>query len=150
MRSRNNYSMHTFVVLEKNGRTIDSDVRIGKIKRSLEIALQGERKKRFAPQRLSRKIKPFAVKPKVEFISSTHKNSTTVEITALDVPGLLLHIGHIFQQCQLFIHAARITTIGEKAEDMFVLSTTENKALDHEQRTQLADVISNNLTTINS
>jgi [protein-PII] uridylyltransferase len=149
MRSKNNYAMHTFVVLEKNGSTIETSSRIEKIQQSLEMALLGKRKKRFAPQRPSRKIKPFAVKPKIDFIATTHKNATTVEITALNVPGLLLRIGHIFKQHQLFIHAARIMTIGEKAEDMFVLSTNENTALDAQRQRDLADVISSSLNNPN-
>ena len=150
MRSKDNYAMHTFVVLEKNGKTIDSPVRAKAIERALEMALQGVRKKRHQPQRPSRKIKSFQIKPKIDFLPSSGKNSTTVEITALDVPGMLVSISHIFQQCNLFIHAARIATIGEKAEDMFVLSTSDNKALSEQQQNELKDVLTNKLVVSSS
>ena len=73
-----------------------------------------------------------------------------MEITALDVPGMLVSISHIFQQSNLFIHAARIATIGEKAEDMFVLSTNENQALTDQQKTELKDILTNKLVVSSS
>lgn len=147
MHSKNNYAMHTYVVLEKDGRAIDSKARIDKIERALEIALQGEKKKRFAPQRPSRNIKHFDIKPKIEFLPTSNKQTTTVEITALDVPGLLVRISRIFQQCELSIHSAKITTIGEKAEDMFVLSNSEHQPLTEQQKLKLSDVLNNQLAS---
>lgn len=146
MRSKDHYAMHTFIVLEKSGLPIQSEMRIKRIEKSLTMALESEKKKRYQPQRLSRKIKPFEIKPKVEFIPNRGKNHTTVEITALDVPGLLVHIGNLFKQCDLYIHAARITTIGERAEDMFVLSDENNQPLSEAQQQQLVEVIGDNLT----
>lgn len=150
MRSKDHFAMHTFIVLEKSGAPIQAQARIKRIEKSLNMVLESEQKKRYQPQRLSRKIKPFEIKPKVEFISTKRKNHTTVEITALDVPGLLVHIGNLFKQCNLYVHAARITTIGERAEDMFVLSNEENQPLSETQQQQLVEVIGDNLTVAGS
>ncbi len=150
MRSKDNYAMHTFVVHEKNGRAISSSAKAAKIEKSLELALQGDRKKRFAPQRPPRNMKHFAVKPKIDFWPLTNKQTTTVEITALDVPGLLVRIGKIFQQFELSIHSAKITTIGEKAEDMFVLSSSDNQPLSESQKSELAKVMLEKLAFVSS
>ena len=53
----------------------------------------------------------------------------------LDHPGLLAQIAQVFQQLSLRIHSAKITTFGEKAEDVFTVSNKENNALsEHEQQ----------------
>lgn len=150
MRSKDGYAMNTFIVLEKNDQPISGKNRIATIERALLIALQGMRKKRYQPQRISRKIKQFTIKPKVEFLRSTSKINTTVEITALDTSGLLVQIGLIFKQCQLSIHSAKITTIGEKAEDMFVLSNSDNEALTQAQKDALTEILDQKLTHKNN
>ncbi len=62
-----------------------------------------------------------------------------VEIIALDRPGLLGNIAQVFQQLQLSIHSAKITTFSEKADDVFTISTSENTALTEEEKQILAD-----------
>jgi [protein-PII] uridylyltransferase len=149
-RNKDNYVMHTFIVLEKDGNTISSRARIDKIEQALKMALQGDRKKRFQPQRPSRKIKSFDVRPKIDFLRSSGKNTSTVEITALDVPGLLVSIARIFQRFGLVVHAARITTIGEKAEDMFVVSSSDALALTTEQQAELANILTSKLAVVST
>jgi [protein-PII] uridylyltransferase len=70
----------------------------------------------------------------VSFIESTTKNRTMLEIVALDHPGLLANIATIFQKCKVQIHSAKITTFGEKAEDVFTVSNIDNQALTNEQK----------------
>lgn len=150
MRSKDDYAMYTFVVLEKTGKAIATTSRSQTIEKALEIALQGNRKKRFAPQRPSRNIKHFSVKPRIDFLTSGGKQTTTVEITALDVPGLLARISKVFQQCELFVHSAKITTIGEKAEDMFVLSNSDNQALSAQQQDILTNALHSKLSSVSN
>jgi [protein-PII] uridylyltransferase len=47
-------------------------------------------------------------------------------------------VGDIFHRCEVTLLAAKITTIGERAEDFFILQTQEGKALDEEQQAKLA------------
>jgi [protein-PII] uridylyltransferase len=150
MRSKDGYAMNTFIVLEKDGQPIRTQTRADNIERALLITLQGKRKKRFRPQRVSRKIKQFTISPKIDFLPSTSKVSTPVEITALDTPGLLVRIGQIFKQCQLSIHSAKITTMGEKAEDLFVLSNSDHQTLTTAQRDELTEILNQNLTYQNN
>ncbi|MFT4929590.1 MAG: [protein-PII] uridylyltransferase, partial [Phenylobacterium sp.] len=146
MRSKDGYATNTFIVLEKNGQPIATKSRAATIEKTLLRVLQAEGKKRYPPQRISRKIKQFTIKPKVDFLPSASKVNTLVEITALDTPGLLVQIGQIFKECKLSIHSAKITTIGEKAEDMFVLSNSDNAALTEAQKAQLTEVLHLKLT----
>ena len=75
---------------------------------------------------------------RVNFIKIHAKNRTMIEIIALDRPGLLSNIGQVFQQAQINIHSAKITTFGEKANDVFTISTVDNNALTMQEQEALA------------
>ena len=145
MTNKDGYVMDTFVVLEQNGQPVTSPSRVQSIKRALEQAIAGK----VEPQRhskLSRQMRQFNVPPKVSFLPGNSKNRTMVEIAALDAPGLLARIGDVFQQCAIQIHAAKITTLGERAEDFFMVSTAEDTALDFDQQSQLKRTLIDHLT----
>ncbi|HCM46547.1 MAG TPA: hypothetical protein DIS98_03210 [Colwellia sp.] len=61
-----------------------------------------------------------------------------IEIIALDRPGLLSNIAQVFQQERINIHSAKITTFGEKADDVFTISSAENDALTVQEQEALA------------
>ena len=62
-----------------------------------------------------------------------------IEIITLDRPRVLSNIAQVFQQLKINIHSAKITTFGEKADDVFTISTAENMALTEEEKQNLAD-----------
>jgi [protein-PII] uridylyltransferase len=64
-----------------------------------------------------------------------------LEIVSIDRPGLLSCIGQVFQDLKINIHSAKITTFGERVEDVFTISTLDNIALDQEQQQTLAEQI---------
>ncbi len=77
--------------------------------------------------------------PRISFIKLNAKSKTMIEIIALDRPRLLSNIAQVFQQLHINIHSAKITTFGEKADDVFTISTSENMALSKDEKQQLAD-----------
>jgi [protein-PII] uridylyltransferase len=85
---------------------------------------------------MSRQMRQLDVKTKVRFYSST-EDATLVELEALDAPGLLAKIGHLFVDLKLTLKLAKISTIGERAEDVFIISNEEGKALSQEQEINL-------------
>jgi [protein-PII] uridylyltransferase len=44
-----------------------------------------------------------------------------------DRPGLLSRVGSVFRDQGVRIHAARIATLGERAEDVFFVTDTGNR-----------------------
>ena len=52
-----------------------------------------------------------------------------MSLETLDQPGLLARVGQVFLQQKIEVHAARITTLGERAEDMFYISDQNDQAL---------------------
>lgn len=60
-----------------------------------------------------------------------------MELFALDQTGLLAKVSQVFSELKLNLLNAKITTIGEKAEDFFILTNSEDRALTAEQRQHL-------------
>ena len=79
-------------------------------------------------------MKKFKVPLRVNFIKIHAKNRTMIEIIALDRPGLLSNISQVFLEARVNIHSAKITTFGEKADDVFTISTEEDDALTKESK----------------
>lgn len=84
----------------------------------------------------SRRIRHFSTPTEVIFQDLSEK-FTEVSIATKDIPGLLSRIGQAFRDCQIRMHDAKINTVGEKAEDTFIISTTDNLALEPENRQML-------------
>jgi [protein-PII] uridylyltransferase len=137
MTNKDGYAMDTFVVLEQNGEPVNSPSRQQSIKRALELYIQDKPDLSRQKTRLSRQMRQFNVPPKVVFLPGNTSKRTMIELAALDTPGLLANIGEVFQRCDVNIHAAKITTIGERAEDFFMISNSDDQALSSEQQSAL-------------
>ena len=146
MTNKDGYAMDTFVILEQNGEPVSSPSRLTSIKRALELYIAGKPDLSRQKPRLSRQMRQFNVPPKVVFLPGNTKTRTMIEIAALDTPGLLADIGEVFQRCGVNIHAAKITTIGERAEDFFMLSNAQDQALSSDEQSQLKRVLISQLS----
>ncbi|WP_333797646.1 [protein-PII] uridylyltransferase [Rheinheimera sp.] len=146
MTNKDGYAMDTFVVLEQNGAAVTSASRISSIKKALETYISNQLPPERNKARPNKQLKAFHVPPKVVFLPGKNKQRTMLELAALDTPGLLADIGQVFAQCEINIHAAKITTIGERAEDFFMISTRQDEALSSEQQSQLRRVLVEQLT----
>ncbi len=80
------------------------------------------------------KFNSFHHKTKVTFLENSHSNQTEFELRTLDREGLLAHISHIFNKLNLQLLNAKITTIGERVEDFFVVSDNKKRALSEQQK----------------
>ncbi len=87
--------------------------------------------------KIARHMKKFKVPVRINFIKIHSKSRTMIEIIALDRPGLLSNIAQVFQQAQVNIHSAKITTFGEKADDVFTISNADNDALTIQEKEAL-------------
>jgi [protein-PII] uridylyltransferase len=65
----------------------------------------------------------------VRFADQPHDGRTVVELVAGDRPGLLCDVGQVFDQFGVRVHAARITTVGERAEDVFYVTDRVGRPL---------------------
>ncbi|QUM79318.1 bifunctional uridylyltransferase/uridylyl-removing protein GlnD [Moritella sp. 5] len=133
--SRNGYVLDSFVILDQTGDTLATD-RVYALQAALETVLKTGKAPVLRKQRIPRQIKQFSVKTKVTFLA-TKKKRTFVEIITLDTPGLLARISAILSSENIMLHNAKISTIGERAEDFFIISGNNNQPLSPEQQAEL-------------
>ena len=72
---------------------------------------------------LPRQARMFTTKTEVEFNPEPTRGFTVMELDAADRPGLLSKVGQVFLDEGIDIDAAKIMTIGERAEDVFYISS---------------------------
>lgn len=140
MTSKDGWALDSLVVVERDGSPVESPSRVQSTRRALEKALLQTKLPKPVQRPLPRQLKPFKVPTEVTFLPSSRKQSLA-EFTALDRPGLLAQVGQVFAECGVSLKAAKITTIGERAEDFFILTTLDGEALSDDEQQQLRDAL---------
>ncbi len=70
---------------------------------------------------LSRTLRHFPIATNVSFAESLDAQYTIMEVVAQDRPGLLYQVSLALLQCKVRLVSAKITTAGERAEDVFFI-----------------------------
>ena len=122
----------SMIILDQDAQRISSESHVNNLVDAVRSQLMKPGRSHANKRKMSRQMKQLDVKTKVRFYSST-EDATLVELEALDAPGLLAKIGHLFVDLNLTLKLAKITTIGERAEDVFIVSNEEGKALSQDQ-----------------
>ncbi|MBE2897911.1 bifunctional uridylyltransferase/uridylyl-removing protein GlnD [Pasteurellaceae bacterium 20609_3] len=128
--SHDGYCLDSFIFTEHNGELAKFDRR-REIESAVHAALIGEYQP--ATPRQNTRLDHFAITTQVRFLNRDKRDQTELEIFTLDKPGLLAQISAIFSEQNLSLINAKIMTIGEKAEDFFILQNAHGEALTPEQ-----------------
>ena len=83
--------------------------------------------------RLSRRVKSFPITPRVSLSPDDKAQKWLLSVSASDRIGLLYSIALVLARHGIHLHLAKISTLGERVEDNFLISGTE---LQH-NRTQI-------------
>jgi [protein-PII] uridylyltransferase len=81
--------------------------------------------------RVSRRVKSFPVKPRVTLSPDDKAQKWLLSVSASDRMGLLFSIASVLARHGIHLHLAKISTLGERVEDTFLISGPElqqNKA----------------------
>lgn len=100
-------------------------------------------------RRAPRQVRMFSTPVEIEFIDDQANDRTVMELTALDRPGLLFRVGRILKEQDIYLQGAKVTTVGERAEDVFFITDSNESRLSEEQRESLSTAISDALDTTN-
>ncbi|NDV89801.1 [protein-PII] uridylyltransferase [Alteromonas sp. 345S023] len=134
--TRDGYVFDSMLVLEQDGSRLSSDSRIQSLEKAVSDQLEKPGRSHENKRKLPRQMKQLDVPTKVRFFN-INEEATLVELEALDAPGILAKIGHAFVDTNVTLKLAKIATIGERAEDIFIVSNDAGKALTQEQQVSL-------------
>jgi [protein-PII] uridylyltransferase len=93
----------------------------------------------------SSKHKYFSSPTVIKFKNTNENRLTLLQIETVDRTGVLANIAKVFADCKIRIINARITSVGEKAIDQFVISTLEDKLLSEQQQNTLKQQLEESL-----
>jgi [protein-PII] uridylyltransferase len=138
----NGYSIDTYIFMELDKRMEIDQARLNRIHRSLSRVLtaadnDATKVTRAAP----RQARMFNTRTSVQFGNNTPHGRTVMDLVAADRPGLLSKVGQVFIEMGIDIDAAKIMTIGERAEDVFYVSDEGGKPLDDVAKNRLRDAL---------
>ncbi|WP_434312221.1 bifunctional uridylyltransferase/uridylyl-removing protein GlnD [Haemophilus influenzae] len=137
--TQDGYVFDSFIITELNGELVEF-ARRRELEQALTVALQSEKLPALSITP-NRQLQHFTVQTDVRFLHENKKEHTEMELVALDKPGLLAQVSQIFSELNLNLLNAKITTVGEKAEDFFILTNQFGQALAREERERLNRVI---------
>jgi len=92
-------------------------------------------------RKLPRRLRPFVSKPEIHFSAAQGGEKTLMDLACSDRPGLLSDISSVLVACGIRIHDAKITTLGDRVEDTFILSDKQNEPLSRDTRAQLLNAL---------
>ncbi len=120
--TRHGYALDTFQVMDAGDGAHQRDM-IALIEKELADWLANQVP---LPQpvqgRISRRVKHFPITPEVHAIPDEKSQYHSLSITAGDRPGLLYGIARVLSRYSVNLHTAKIVTLGERAEDVFLVS----------------------------
>jgi [protein-PII] uridylyltransferase len=124
-------TLYTYFVLETDGSPISESRRLEEIPvRILRSLTRTDGQPITVTRRAPRQVRMFSTPVQVSVSHDATNQRTVLELVAGDRPGLLAQIGKIFVQQNVILQNAKIATLGERAEDVFFVTTEDNRPLD--------------------
>ena len=120
---------NSFIVLKDN-RPVPNDATVrDRIRTTAQRAALGRLGGSRVQRRLSRRERQFAAPTEVQLSTGPDASTSTLRVVAADRPGLLAHIGRLFIELELAVIRARITTLGERVEDVFEVTERDRSVV---------------------
>ena len=142
--TKDGYVIETLKVLDFDDKPLLDEYRRNHVKQQLHQCL--------SETNLSFRLRPpkhidtFENKPTIEYLNSRKKNRTLISITALDNPNFMDKICHCFRQLDLNIHSAKISTVGESVDNVFLVSSGQGDNMNDLQKQQLKTLLVTSIT----
>ena len=118
--------------LDQNSQAVTEQDTIKELKTTLQHQLSLSDEITNYKQKEPRILRAFDTQTEIKF-AEINQQRTELTINTKDIPGLLAKIGEALKESEIRLHDAKIHTVGEKVEDVFIISTVNNKALTNKQ-----------------
>jgi [protein-PII] uridylyltransferase len=133
------FDLHTYFLLETDGNPIRDSRRLNEINSRLHRSLSLDSDHKISvTRRAPRQVRMFSTPVQVSLSEDPTQPRTVIELVANDRPGLLFQVGRIFEDNDVKLQNAKISTLGERAEDVFFISTQNDQPLDEAACKKLA------------
>ncbi|SNT69065.1 [protein-PII] uridylyltransferase [Psychrobacter sp. LV10R520-6] len=123
------FALDSYVLLDRSGTLLVDEDSQQELKQRLIDAFKNPTVPKLTHKRIPRQLRHFEVATTISFEFNEASDQHIMSLQTLDQPGLLARVGQVFLQQKIEVHAARITTLGERAEDMFTISDQDDKPL---------------------
>lgn len=125
------FSLDTFIVLEEDDCPINlsDSQRVNTICRVLLEAITQPKSYQPSSRRVPRMLRSFRIATEVTLSNDVNLGRTIVEVVTTDRPGLLASMGEVFVQTGVILQSARISTLGERVEDVFYVLGPDHQPL---------------------
>ena len=129
--SASNLTFNTFTVLEADGEPVgDKPQRIEKIRGTIHSFIDKKKSQPTINRRTPRALKQFQASTHVAVKPHPWLPQLGIEVTSPDRPGLLAIVAGIFTELDISLVSARITTLGERVEDIFYVTGPDGSPFD--------------------
>ena len=137
------FVLDSYVVMESDNTPISNPMRGAEIQAALRKVLSDPEVSTVEiNRRASQRLKHFDTPTTIYFSQDATRARTILELITADQPGLLSIIGRVFQKRGILLDAAKIGTIGERAEDVFYITDRMHRPiLDEEVLEELREVL---------
>jgi [protein-PII] uridylyltransferase len=123
--TRHGFALDTFLVTD-HGRNPHYRELLSQVEHELADWITGKHELPLPTKgRMSRRSRHFPVVPSVHLQPDERGPNYLLSVTATDRLGLLYSIARVLTQHELAVHTAKIMTLGERAEDVFLISGAE-------------------------
>jgi [protein-PII] uridylyltransferase len=136
----NGFSLDLYHVLEDDGTPITDAERVADMERVLWKSLRRpEETPTQVSRRAPRQVRMFNTPTRVTITRDLRNNRSALELVAGDRPGLLSDVGKVLWEERVDLQGARVSTIGERAEDVFYVTDNNQQPLDDTSAEQLKE-----------
>jgi [protein-PII] uridylyltransferase len=120
--TRHGYALDTFAILDPANPDTSYRDTIQQVEFELKAVLTEQRPlEPPAAGRVSRQLRHFPLSPAVQISPDDKGTHYILEIVAGDRPGLLAQIAYTLAHANINVASAKINTLGERAEDVFLI-----------------------------
>ncbi len=132
--TRHGYALDSFIILDQASKSVSYSGLLkfietnlsGKLdhRDSLESPLKG---------RISRQVKHMPIQAQISLEEEPDSSNHKLDMIANDRPGLLATVAQQFLKYDIELHNAKINTLGNRAEDTFLISARNGDRLDNKR-----------------
>jgi [protein-PII] uridylyltransferase len=124
------FVLDSFAVTENDGAAVAPGHRCDEVREQLRKVLADPQMTVVeVNRRTPARLKHFNTPTTVFFSQDPARNRTRMELVSSDRPGLLSLVGRVFHRRGILLEGAKINTVGERAEDVFIITDREHRPI---------------------